>query len=378
MPEIANNAQVALLHTILGAVDKYCVDLKGIKEQNDGFQKQKSYLLTESDNKQNRNSMSSTLFDYLNEPSKKRDSISSHLVDHLNEDNNNVQSLIKLLGTQQKKAETRKYKDDLAGSWETLSDFDEYQRNSDEDIVDYVSKFDKKYQMLVLRGITLSPEVLALKVLNKARLNNHERMLIEKGIDFSRKDGEYEEAKQALVRLGEYQSLKKSFRNLRREQSDQNCVPGRFYLILDSACSSTLCGKKWFDDYLDYLGEEMNDEVEYAKGEKTYIFGGGEPVKSLACCRIPAFLAGKRVSIEVDVVPNDLPLIYSLGDMKKAQIKLDFTNDTAEIFGQIINLKITESGHYSVPVDGVTFRKRKGLRQLSQEIQMLQDLVTGV
>jgi hypothetical protein len=100
-------------------------------------------------------------------------------------------------------------------------------------------------------------------------------------------------------------------------------------------------------------------------------------VSSLASCRIPAFLAGKMVTITVDVVPNDLPLIFSLGDMKKAQVKLDFTNDTAEIFGQSIKLKTTESGHYSVPIDGVSFKRRKRLRMLSEEIRILEELVQG-
>merc|ERR1712227_1167224 len=114
---------------------------------------------------------------------------------------------------------------------------------------------------------------------------------------------------------------------------------GKFFLILDSACSSTLCGKKWLEGYLEYLGKAAKDDIEYNPGKRSFIFGGGTPVKSLVCCKIPAYLAGKMISIEVDVVLNDLPLVFSLSDMKKAELKLDFTSDTAEIHGKKVELK---------------------------------------
>ena len=37
--------------------------------------------------------------------------------------------------------------------------------------------------------------------------------------------------------------------------------------------------------------------------------------------------------------------------MKKAQIKLDLTDDSAEIFGKHIYLNQTSSGHYCVPIN---------------------------
>ena len=63
--------------------------------------------------------------------------------------------------------------------------------------------------------------------------------------------------------------------------------------------------------------------------------------------------------------------------MKKAEVKLDFTNDTAEIYGQVIKLKTTDSGHYSVPIDGMSFKRRKRCRILSDEIRILEELVNA-
>ena len=57
------------------------------------------------------------------------------------------------------------------------------------------------------------------------------------------------------------------------QESSLNKI-GEFYLILDSACSSTLCGKKWLDEYLEHIGEEMAAEVKCSPGEKMFVFGG--------------------------------------------------------------------------------------------------------
>jgi len=358
-----------------------------------------------------RNSISSSLYDHLNPEHcvTKRNSMSSHLFEYLNDatdqnnnnssdDNNNNNNKVSEDQTLSvvKYLESHKVNNDLMVNLDALREFDECERNNDDDdsLIDFVCEFDRKYQMLYRKGITLSPQVLALKLLCKARLEKQEESLVRKGIDFSRTDRVYEEAKEALVKLAEYQQMKKGLRKemlLRdgnkkkkkskpqREEGDNKTTGnGRFYLILDSACSSTLCGKKWLDEYLEYLGEDLSKEVEYSRSDKSFVFGGGKPVNSLACCRMPAFLAGKMVTVVADVVPNDLPLIYSLSDMKKAGVKLDFTNDTAQIFGQLIQLKVTDSGHYSVPVDGAGVSRRLRLRQLSEEIQVLQELVNGM
>ena len=63
-------------------------------------------------------------------------------------------------------------------------------------------------------------------------------------------------------------------------------------------------------------------------------------------------LAGRQVRICTDVVDSHIPLLLSLGAMKRAGIKLDTKNDTAEILGETINLSFTTSGHYCVSLNG--------------------------
>ena len=45
---------------------------------------------------------------------------------------------------------------------------------------------------------------------------------------------------------------------------------------------------------------------------------------------------------------KELPLLLTKEAMKKAGMMIDFTNDSAQIFGFHINLEITSSGHYTI------------------------------
>ena len=49
----------------------------------------------------------------------------------------------------------------------------------------------------------------------------------------------------------------------------QNCV------VLDSACSSTVCGATWMNNYLNSLRPEERVKVCESPGKKIFKFGGG-------------------------------------------------------------------------------------------------------
>ena len=121
--------------------------------------------------------------------------------------------------------------------------------------------------------------------------------------------------------------------------------------VLDSACSSTVCGESWLEDYLMSLDEKEREKVSYVPSDKMFKFGGGERLKSGGHYIIPATVVGKEILIKTDVVQSDIPLLLSKESMKKAGVKLDLQKDTAEIFGVDVTLNETSSGHYCVPID---------------------------
>ena len=73
-------------------------------------------------------------------------------------------------------------------------------------------------------------------------------------------------------------------------------------------------------------------------------------IKSTHKAYIPVYIGNRKVRIETEVVDKELPLLLSKKAMKKAGMMIDFTNDSVQIFGFHINLKITSSGHYTIPL----------------------------
>ena len=123
--------------------------------------------------------------------------------------------------------------------------------------------------------------------------------------------------------------------------------------VLDSACSSTVCGKLWLDVYLKSLDKEDQKKVYETEKVKKFKFGGGTRLKAEGEYSIPAVITGKQVTIKIDVVSSDIPLLLSRTTMKNAGVKMDLEYDRAEIFGQDVALNLTSSGHNCIPIDKI-------------------------
>ena len=125
----------------------------------------------------------------------------------------------------------------------------------------------------------------------------------------------------------------------------QNCA------VLDSACSSTVCGRDWLENYIQSLHPNTRERIDRKESNKNFRFGGGTVLPSEGSYLLPATLVGKNINIETDVVDSNIPLLLSKDAMKKASMKLDLETDTAEIYGKKVHLNCTSSGHYCVPID---------------------------
>ena len=121
--------------------------------------------------------------------------------------------------------------------------------------------------------------------------------------------------------------------------------------ILDSSCSSTVCGKKWLDGNIDSLDQSDKRNIQHTRSRRLFVFAGRNKLRSDGEFCIPAEIAGKEVRIKIVVVQSDIPLLLSQNAMKPAGVKMDLENDTATIFGKEATLNITASGHNSVPVN---------------------------
>ena len=118
--------------------------------------------------------------------------------------------------------------------------------------------------------------------------------------------------------------------------------------ILDSGCNITVCGKGWLEAYLDCLSKEDKHKVKVEKSQVNFKFGDNKPDKSEKKYRLPAIIHGKQVSIETQVVEAEIPLLLSRQSMKKANMVIDYKNDTVQAFGVMKKINFTESGHYGI------------------------------
>ena len=118
--------------------------------------------------------------------------------------------------------------------------------------------------------------------------------------------------------------------------------------ILDTACTSTVCGSKWLFEYKETLKEEEKAQMEEKTSERMFRFGDGAKVQAVKNVVIPAKIGEKQCKISTDVVELDLPLLLSKSALKKANAVIDMKKDEATLFGQKMKLEQTSCGHYCV------------------------------
>ena len=122
------------------------------------------------------------------------------------------------------------------------------------------------------------------------------------------------------------------------------------HAILDTRCSSTVCGIIWCTDYINDLTDHDRSKISEENSSKTFTFGNGVAVASMKRVTIPCFVAGLRSEIITDVVDCDIPLLLSKDAMKRANMVLRFRDDTVTVNNLPVKLDTSTSGHYMLPI----------------------------
>ena len=101
-------------------------------------------------------------------------------------------------------------KDDLSDSLEKFTDFENYERSEGQTIHDFIENFDTKYRRIEKKSMQLPSEILAFKLLQKARINHKEKLLVLTGMNYGNRKTLYEEAKMSLKKFkGDHLSSEK-------------------------------------------------------------------------------------------------------------------------------------------------------------------------
>ena len=117
------------------------------------------------------------------------------------------------------------------------------------------------------------------------------------------------------------------------------------YAILDTACSSTVCGSEWLDMYIQTLSDDDKSRIVEEESDTTFKFGDGIIYKSVKKVKFPVNIIGNRAFVTADVVTCSIPLLFSKKSMKRAQMKLNLEDDVAMVHGKKVKLRCTSSGH---------------------------------
>ena len=135
--------------------------------------------------------------------------------------------------------------------------------------------------------------------------------------DFAYKDSSEDLTRESnFVLLGEFDNID-DHTNKDRKNNDVSTLLGETIgaVVLDSGCSETVCGKTWYECFVDTLPQVVKDKLSIQKSTRTFKFGSGKLLPSLMKVFLPCFINGFRVDIVTHVVDSDIPLLLSKAAM---------------------------------------------------------------
>ena len=120
--------------------------------------------------------------------------------------------------------------------------------------------------------------------------------------------------------------------------------------VLDTGCSTTVCGGQWLSEYLKTLSDYESSKIVEEDSTRTFTFGDGKKFKSLKRVTLPCVIGGARATVTTEVVECNVPLLLSCKSMKTANMVLNFNDDSIVIGQTKIKLGLTSSGHFTFPL----------------------------
>ena len=122
--------------------------------------------------------------------------------------------------------------------------------------------------------------------------------------------------------------------------------------ILDSACTKTVAGLSWIEEYISILPEKDKLDVKTSEKQSKSVFRFGDGAESYGVKSVclPVNVGSKKLILDVDVVSNDIPLLISKSDMSKMGMSIDFGNHQAKIDNETLKLCCNSAGHYVLPL----------------------------
>ena len=105
-----------------------------------------------------------------------------------------------------------------------------------------------------------------------------------------------------------------------------------------------------FNIFQDSLSYEEKHQTVFTKSDNQKIFGDSVHITAISGATMPITIGTIKTKIHVEIIHGNIPFELSKEPMKQGNMKLNFENDTITVFGQPINLVVTKSEHYTIPI----------------------------
>ena len=120
--------------------------------------------------------------------------------------------------------------------------------------------------------------------------------------------------------------------------------------IIDCGCTCTVIGDTNYTAYVDTLSDDKKIHLQEEPSNITFKFGDNPLVQSYKRAFLPVNLNGVECLLKTEVVKKDIPLLLSKNSLKRAKGKMNYEDDTIEIFGRRQPMIQTPSGHYGIEI----------------------------
>ena len=134
------------------------------------------------------------------------------------------------------------------------------------------------------------------------------------------------------------------------------------FAVIDSGCTTTVCGNIWLRTYLDTLSNRDHRSVTTEDETCDFRFGDGPVYSSTKIVIIPVTFGSEKARLATHVVECDIPLLMSRQSLKKAHCQIDFVYDRVFMFGKEVNVKLSKTGHYCLPL--TTNNKKESIQHI--------------
>ena len=120
--------------------------------------------------------------------------------------------------------------------------------------------------------------------------------------------------------------------------------------VLDSACTKTVCGRKWIESFIDNATKEAYSSILFLPSKRPFRFEDAPIVRSIIKVMLPIKIGERKFFIESEVVDKQIPQFLGKESLKRTKTQMHLTSDNITMFGFQVASFRTTSCYYAIPL----------------------------